>query len=124
MHAYGNGMAMTGSQIPQQQQQQQQGQQQQQQQAQQQQQQQQNQVNSSKLSSSGSASPSGYSSYFGGPIPNGGSADNNVMCRPVHWNEIVISRQNFRFDEQLLRLPCDNQDRVHFHCKKTSVNKQ
>ena len=84
MHAYGNGMAMTGSQIPQQQQQQQQGQQQQQQQAQQQQQQQQNQVNSSKLSSSGSASPSGYSSYFGGPIPNGGSADNNVMCRPVH----------------------------------------
>merc|ERR1712029_391241 len=82
MHAYGNGMSMTGSQIPQQQQQQ--GQPQQQQQAPQQQQQQQaqqNQVNSSKLSSP--SSPSGYSSYFGGPIPNGGS-DNNGMCRPVH----------------------------------------
>merc|ERR1712029_465257 len=83
MHAYGNGMSMTGSQIPQQQQQQ--GQPQQQQQAPQQQQQQQaqqnNQVNSSKLSSP--SSPSGYSSYFGGPIPNGGS-DNNMMCRPVH----------------------------------------
>lgn len=118
MHAYGNGMSMTGSQIPQQQQQQ--GQPQQQQQAPQQQQQQQaqqnNQVNSSKLSSP--SSPSGYSSYFGGPIPNGGS-DNNVMCRPVHWNE-VISRQNFRFDEQLLK-PCDNQDQ---HAKSYLLNKQ
>ena len=74
MHAYGNGMSMTGSQIQQQQQQQQQ------QGGQQQQQQNPNQVNSSKLSS-GSGSPSGgYSSYFGSTLPNGGSE----MCRPVH----------------------------------------
>ena len=77
MHAYGNGMSMTGSQIPQQQQG---GQQQQQQQ---QQQQNPNQVQSSKLST-GSGSPNGgYSSYFGS-LPNGTAGSDNVMCRPVH----------------------------------------
>ena len=74
MHAaYGNGMAMTGSQL-----------QQQVQQPQQQQQQQQQQQASSKLSSDSPSGGGGYASYFGGLQSANATPDNNVMCRPVH----------------------------------------